>query len=197
MSDRHAELRSYVEQFRSLLTRLDLRQIDRAARLLLDAYHGGRTVFCIGNGGSASTAAHLAADLGKYATDPEVGFRALDFVSNASALSAWTNDENWTAVYRRVLMPWVRDGDVVVAVSVHGGSGWSDNLVEALTLARERRLRTIGLSGAGGGAFERVCDVSIVVPTPPAPLVTPLTESAHLLIAHLICRRIRDLLGLP
>ena len=194
MSDQHLELDSYVSHFASMLSRLDLGEIDQAAQILLDAYRAEATVFCIGNGGSASTASHFAADLGKYATDPRPGLRAMDLVSNVPALSAWTNDEDWTAVYRRMLIPWARTGDVVVAVSVHGGSGWSDNLVEGLNLAQERGLRTIGLSGAGGGDFLRVCDVNIVVPDLPDPLVTPLTESAHLLVTHLICRRLRDLL---
>lgn len=173
------------------LKALDLADVEAAVSVLLGAYRRGSTVICIGNGGSASTAAHFAADLGKFATGDAVGFRAVDLPSSYAAHTAWTNDSSWEETWASMLRPWLRAGDVVVAFSVHGGSGWSSNLTRALSYAREVGAQTIGFSGDGGGLFETLCDASVVVPTPPEDLVTPITEGLHSVVAHLVCSELR------
>lgn len=179
-------------QSRILLEEFDLDELARAQEVLMDAYRRQATVFTVGNGGSASTAAHFAADLGKYAVgEGNPGFRAVDLVSNYAAHTAWTNDADWSSTWREMLNPWAQSGDVVVAFSVHGGSGWSGNLVRALELANERGAKTIGFSGDGGGRFAELCDVSVVVPTPTDPWITPLTEGFHVLVAHLLVAGLR------
>lgn len=174
-----------------LLERLDLGPIEAAQHLLLDAYREKRRIYSIGNGGSASTAAHFSADLGKYAVGDSAGFRSLDLVSNFAAHTAWTNDEGWDSTWPAMLSPWLEAGDVLVAFSVHGGSGWSGNLVRGIELARERGARTIGFSGVGGGRFAELCDVSVVVPTPKDPWTTPLTEGLHAVLSHLLIAGLR------
>ncbi|MFD9225947.1 glycosyltransferase [Streptomyces sp. NPDC060064] len=100
----------------------------------------------------------------------------------------WTNDEGWSGVYAHMLGPSVKEGEIVVAFSVYGGAGgWSDNLVNGLKLARERGVRTIGFAGDGGGQFNEVCDVTILVPQVPDYLVAPETESLHVSLFHLVC----------
>lgn len=180
-------LAAMVESSRAL----DLDAIGRAVDVLLDAYHAHNTVFSLGNGGSASTAAHFAADLGKFATGDKLGFRAMDMVGNYSAHTAWTNDTSWENTWAGMLAPWIQDGDVLVLFSVHGGSGWSSNLVRAIELASERGAKTIGLAGADGGEFARKCDVAIVVPPPDSHLITPVTEALHVMVHHLICTELR------
>lgn len=170
---------------------VDRRPLLEATQILLEAYRRGATVATVGNGGSASTAAHFAADLGKYAVGGNVGFRALDLVSNYAAHTAWTNDEGWDTTWASMLAPWVGEGDVVVAFSVHGGSGWSNNLVQALELAKSRGTHTIGFTGAGGGRFLEICDVALVAPTPSKQWITPLTEGTHLVLTHLIVAALR------
>jgi D-sedoheptulose 7-phosphate isomerase len=176
----------------SALQRLDLVHVEAAVSILLGAYDRNATVACIGNGGSASTAAHFAADLGKFATGNALGFRALDLPSNYAAHTAWTNDSSWESTWEMMLRPWLRQGDVVVAFSVHGGSGWSSNLTRALEFARSAGAKTIGFAGDGGGLFKELCDATIIVPNPPQDLVTPITEGLHSVIAHLICSELRS-----
>jgi D-sedoheptulose 7-phosphate isomerase len=185
----------FVAEIARALDGLDLEPVDRAVAVLLNAYRRGRTVIAIGNGGSASTAAHFAADLGKFATGSRTGFRALDCVSNLASVTAWTNDEGWEETWASILRPWLEPGDVLVAFSVHGGAVWSGNLVRAILLARERGARTIGIAGAGGGRFRDLCDVPIVIPTPSQDLVTPITESLHVVVHHLVCAALRAEIG--
>ena len=172
--------------------------IQRAVELLYDCWRRGGTVFTAGNGGSASTATHLACDLAKSTIVP--GRRRLKAVAlsdNIPLSSAWTNDSGFASLFAEQLEPWLTDSDILVALSVHGGSGegdagpWSQNLPRAVALARERGARVIGLSGFGGGALARDADVCIVVPIDSEPLGTPVVESWHVAIHHLLCRALR------
>lgn len=170
---------------------LDLKPVYDAVEMLHEAYQNKKTVFSVGNGGSASTAAHFAADLGKFATGKQNGFRAMDLVGNYSAHTAWTNDTNWENTWKGMLNPWIEKDDVLVLFSVHGGSGWSNNLVQAIQVAKQKGARTIGLAGASGGEFLKQCDVAIIVPTPFKELITPVTESVHVMVHHMICTALR------
>lgn len=183
---------SYLGEISAAASGIDVATIEHAVDILEAAYRDKQVVVGIGNGGSASTAQHFVSDLGKYATWPRTGFRALDLVSNMAASTAWTNDEGWDDAYVHALSPWLETDGVVVAFSVHGGNRWSSNLVRALAAAREAGMRTIGLAGNGGGEFVGLCDVCVVVPTPANHLITPVTEAMHVVVHHMIVAMLQD-----
>ncbi len=164
--------------------------------LLFEAWRYNRWVFIIGNGGSAGTATHLAADLVKtvVASPDQRGLRALALVDNIPLASAVVNDWGWDDVYGTTLRPYWEPGSVLIALSVHGGSGqdkagaWSQNLLKAIQFAKDNGGRTIGLAGFDGGAMKDLCDVCVVVPADS----TPLVESAHVVLHHLITFRLKE-----
>jgi D-sedoheptulose 7-phosphate isomerase len=176
--------------------------VEAAVDMLHGAWERGSTVFTMGNGGSASTATHLAADLSKYACVPGPRrLKAMALVDNIPLVSAWTNDSGFGSVYVEQLAAWAQPGDVLVGISVHGGSGegeagpWSQNLPQAVRFARERGLKTLGLSGFGGGALKQMCDVCLVVPIESEPYGTPLVEGFHVLLHHLLVGALRQRTG--
>ncbi len=184
---------SYIEGYLAGISRMaatiDRAAIDRAIEVLYAAWQRGSTVFTCGNGGSAGTAQHLAADLFKCTIVPgQPRLRAVSLVDNLPLLSALTNDEGWEAVYVRQLETLFRPGDVLVAISVHGGTGrdraglWSQNLLRAVEYARTQGGTALGLSGFDGGALHELCDVCIVVPD----RTTPGVESFHVVLHHLL-----------
>jgi len=155
-------------------------------------------VFTMGNGGSASTATHLVCDLAKCTIMPgRHRLRAMALVDNVPLVSAWTNDSGFGSIFAEQLEPWLEEGDVVIGLSVHGGSGagdagpWSQNLVRAVSLAKERGAKVIGFSGFDGGALKEMADVCLVIPIDEEPLGTPLVESYHAVLHHLICMALR------
>ena len=173
-------------------------QIQRAIDALYDCWRREGTVFTAGNGGSASTATHLACDLAKATIVP--GRRRLKTMAlgdNIPLNSAWTNDSGFASVFAEQLEPWLTERDVLVALSVHGGSGegdagpWSQNLPRAVALAHQRGAPVIGLSGFEGGVLARSADVCIVVPINSEPFGTPLVESWHVALHHLLCTALR------
>ena len=144
----------YLRGIREIAERIDQGPLDRAVELLWDAWERGATVFLCGNGGSAGTATHFAADLFKctiVADQPRL--RVISLVDNAPLMSALVNDDGWENVYTRQLETLFRPGDVLITISVHGGSGrdhaalWSQNLLRAMEYARAQGGRTIGLGG--------------------------------------------------
>jgi D-sedoheptulose 7-phosphate isomerase len=163
--------------------------VDRTIEALFAAWQRGNTVFTCGNGGSAGTATHLAADLFKCTIAPgRPRLRAMSLVDNVPLMSALTNDDGWDKVYEEQLKTLFRPGDVVLAISVHGGSGrdkaglWSQNLLRALQYAKDNGGQAIGFSGFDGGAMKELCDVCVVVPYQ----TTPHVEAYHVVIHHLV-----------
>lgn len=162
--------------------------------ILLDCYRRGGTVFTMGCGGSASTATHFAADLAKTTmVDDKLGFKAFSLVDNIPLVSAWVNDKGWGSVFAGQLDAWLTRNDVVIGFSVHGGTKqgdaagpWSQNLVAALELAKERRAKIIGFSGFDGGSMSEMADVSIVIPINSEPYGTPVIEAMHVVLHHSI-----------
>lgn len=191
---------SYLEEVSEITDKLDRNSIDSAIGILHDAWKNDRQVFVFGNGGSASTSTHFACDLNKWVSDKaERKFRAFALVDNIPLVSALTNDNGWNDVYSEQLRNFFRKGDVVVAISVHGGSGadkagpWSQNLLKAVKYAMDNGGKVIGLSGFDGGVLKRVADACIVVPANS----TPHVEGMHLVLTHLMCEQLRDLISSP
>lgn len=185
---------TYLRASHDILRTLEPRQIEVAVDLLYEAWQRGKTVFTMGNGGSASTASHLASDLAKFTISPgKKRFKVVGLTDNVPLVSAWTNDSGFASIFAEQLEPWLGEGDVLVGISVHGGSGageagaWSQNLLRAIALARERKAKTLALSGFSGGAMKEVADVCLVVPASSEPLGTALVESFHIYLHHLIC----------
>ncbi len=191
----------YLDQVARIAREIPRQDITRAVEILFDAWKHGRHVFVMGNGGSASTATHLACDLAKYTIVGEKPrFKVISLTDNVPLVSAWTNDGGFGSVFVEQLRPWLREDDVLIGISVHGGSGsgdagpWSQNLVQAMAFARERRARIVGLSGFDGGAMKHMADVCIVVPIAEEPLGTPVVESWHVTLHHLFCFLLRELI---
>jgi D-sedoheptulose 7-phosphate isomerase len=188
----------YLKELESIIRRISQEDIDGTIELLYTAWKEGRQVFLAGNGGSAPTATHFACDLAKFTSvEGQKRFRAMSLVDNVPLVSALTNDLGWENVYVEQLKNLMRGGDVFVAISVHGGSGadvaglWSQNLMKAAKFVKENGGKVVGLAGFDGGALKQVADACVVVPIDS----TPQVEGFHSVLSHLICARLRELIG--
>src|SRR5258708_40050605 len=180
----------YCSEVRQILDTISREDIDRVIGTLVASWRDGRTVFLMGNGGSASTAPHFACDLSKITvSDGRPRLRAISLCDNPALLSALTNDEGFAHIFSEQIRSLMRPRDVLVGISVHGGSGsdkaglWSQNLLRAMQVAKDEFQATVvGFSGFDGGTFRDVADICITVPF----ASTPQVESFHLSLEHLI-----------
>jgi D-sedoheptulose 7-phosphate isomerase len=178
-----ARITEFLGETQALLGRLDREAIATAKRILLECYQQKGRIYSVGNGGSASTAQHFACDLAKYVI-PD-GHRPFDvrcLTDNAALYTAWANDAAREEVFANQMRGLLESKDVLIAISVHGGSGSSADLVRAVRYAREIGAKTIALVGFDGGILHRECTCSILVPVES----TPQTEAIHLVIEHLL-----------
>jgi len=193
-----SETDGYLRDVSDIAAKLDRKSIDRAISILYEAWKSDNQVFIIGNGGSASTATHFACDLNKWVSDnASRKFRAFSLVDNIPLVSALTNDNGWSDIFYGQLRNFLRRGDVLIAISVHGGTGsdkagpWSQNLLKAVKYVKENNGKVIGLSGFDGGVLRTASDVCVLVPVNS----TPHVEGMHLVLSHLICNRLKPLVS--
>jgi D-sedoheptulose 7-phosphate isomerase len=187
-------IETYLQEAKDLIDRFDRRSLQQAAEILLECHARGGRVWTMGNGGSASTAQHIACDLGKYVI-PQ-GMRPFDarcLTDNISLYSAWANDAARDQVFVNLMRGLLNKDDVVILISVHGGEGFSQDLVHAAAYANACAATTIALVGFHGGPLLESADCAILVPV----ASTPHTEGLHVLIQHLLMHLIQQGLAHP
>lgn len=196
--DSETFVKLYLQELESVIKRISRDDIDGVIKLLYEAWREGNQIFLAGNGGSVSTATHFACDLAKFTSvEGKNRFRPMALTDNAPLVSALTNDLGWENVYMEQLKNLMREGDILVVVSVHGGSGadkagvWSQNLLKAAKFVKDNGGRVVGLAGFDGGVLKQMVDACIVVPVNS----TPQVEGFHVVLTHLICARLRELIA--
>jgi D-sedoheptulose 7-phosphate isomerase len=148
--------------------------------MLYRAYRNEKQVFTLGNGGSASTASHMAADLGKNTIGPNMRrFRVISLNDNTAMLTALANDLGYENVFREQLQNLIRPGDLLIAISASGNSA---NVVNAIRYAQAQCAETACLLGFDGGDAAQLVDVAIVVPSDHYGVV----EDVHLITNHIL-----------
>ncbi len=152
----------------------------RAADAIRAALDAGYKVLAFGNGGSATDAEHLAAELvGRFRRD-RPGLAALALTADSAVVTSVSNDFGFDQVFCRQVEALGKPGDVAVAVTT---SGASRNVNLAVSAARERGLVTIGLTGRDGGETGRLVDVHVNVPSAD----TARVQEAHRAVLHVMC----------
>jgi D-sedoheptulose 7-phosphate isomerase len=189
----------FLELAKQTIDALDRQILGEIIECLMDVWRRRGTVYVMGNGGSASTATHFAADLAKYTIlEGKPRFKVLGLTDNVPLVSAWTNDGGFTSIFAEQMAPWLEPGDVLIGFSVHGGSGsgsagpWSQNMVRAMKAAKDAGVTVIGFSGYDGGAMGEMADLCLTVPALVDELGTPIVESLHVLLHHLVVHSVRE-----
>lgn len=174
----------YFGYLSELLARLDTKEIAALVRELEDAYKNDKTVFLVGNGGSAATASHMANDIGvDVYKKSKCGrpFRVMALTDNSSVMTAIANDDGYNNLFVNQLRIHYRQGDKLMGISA---SGNSPNIVEAVEWVKARGGKTIGLTGFDGGALMKLCDCVIHVNTLKGEYGP--VEDIHLILDHLV-----------
>lgn len=158
----------------------DLRPVLEAAETMARAVTSGGKVLLFGNGGSATDAQHVAAELVGRFERARAPLAAVALTADPSVVTSIANDEGFDRVFARQIDALGRSGDVAVGITT---SGQSPNVVMALARARELGLRTIAVTGRDGGEAGRLADVHVNVATDS----TARAQEVHRTLLHAMC----------
>ena len=179
-------MKSAVENYTSVFQNDNLKaNIQQIVAESVTAFQSDKKMLFCGNGGSASDAQHIAAELSGrfYADRPPLYAEALHV--NSSFMTAVANDYGYEATYARMVEAAGKKGDVLVGIST---SGNSPNVVKAIQKAKELGMITVGFTGKNGGAMRDICDIMICTPSDD----TPRVQEVHILVGHIICQLIEQ-----
>ncbi len=170
----------YLDDLKNTIVELNKEQIGTVIKILEQARDHHKTVFTMGNGGSASNASHFVNGLSQGATmEGKPRFKAIALTDNIPNLLAYGNDLGYENIFAEQLKNLLSEGDVVIGIS---GSGNSPNVLKAIDYAKIHHATTIGLTGFDGGKLKKIADYSIHVPCHCMEMV----EDIHLALTHLI-----------
>jgi D-sedoheptulose 7-phosphate isomerase len=178
-------IQRYLDEVRFCLDHLDVEMTSSVIDILMKAYHAGRRIYLMGNGGGASTASHMACDLSKGTLereyeDNEKRFRVHSLVDNASLMTAYANDLSYEEVFVQQLRNHVEKDDVVIAISA---SGNSPNLIRAIEYAKQCKAITVGfLSFKTGGKLGNMVDYPLIIQS----MHYGPSEDVQLVLEHII-----------
>jgi D-sedoheptulose 7-phosphate isomerase len=173
------DISRYFDRLKETIDRISREEVNRFLGLLLDALEQGRTVFIMGNGGSAATASHFAADFNKGLSYRKARrFRFICLSDNVPTLTAYANDVSYDEVFVEQLRNFLAPGDLVIAIS---GSGNSRNVLKAVEYANGEGAVTVGLTGYDGGELKRIARHGVHVPIADMQV----TEDLHMVLDHL------------
>jgi D-sedoheptulose 7-phosphate isomerase len=180
-------LRDHLAEAAALLTQsadaIDPTVMDAAIDCIVGALAGGKPLLVCGNGGSAADAMHITCELVGRFLEERRALRAICLSANPAVLTAWSNDHSFDTVFARQVEAYGETDAVLLGIST---SGTSRNVVAAFEQARSMRMRTIALTGEGGGSLAPLADFLLAVPS----RRTPLVQQVHLSLYHYLCEQV-------
>lgn len=169
----------YIEDLKTVLDAFPHDQFNRLIEVMLEAYDKGKSIFTMGNGGSASTASHWVCDINKGCSlNREKKFRMMSLNDSISTMLAYANDLSYEDVFVEQLKNFFVPGDVVIGIS---GSGNSENVLKAIEFANANNGTTVGLCGFSGGKLYQMVHIPILIPVDDMQKV----EDIHMIVAHM------------
>ena len=172
-------IQTYLDSLRQALDALSVADIRGVLDQIMEAYQQDRQIFIVGNGGSASTASHMACDLAKGTIVPgQKRLRVISLTDHLALMTDWGNDASYEDIFVEQLKNLLNPGDLVIGISASGNSA---NVLKAVAYASARGCPTIGLVGFGGGQLAQIATHSVVIESHQYGPV----EDIHMILDHI------------
>lgn len=159
-----------------------LKSVEQAASICRKALAAGNKIILAGNGGSASDAQHIAAELVGRFEKNRPSMAGIAITTDTSALTAIANDYGYNFVFSRQLEGIGQKGDVFIGLSTSGNSA---NIIEAVNSCKAKGITSISLCGQGG-KLQDLTELNIAVPSNR----TAIIQESHIMIGHILCAMI-------
>tara|TARA_B100000401_G_scaffold97010_1_gene62361 strand:+ start:3589 stop:4146 length:558 start_codon:yes stop_codon:yes gene_type:complete len=174
-------INSSIQSHSEALNLIDEKKIHHASDLIIKSLSGNNTIFWCGNGGSASQANHLSAELiGGMYKDKKSPFKSVCLNVDTAFITAWSNDDSFDNIFSRQLEGLAQSDDLLIALST---SGNSKNIINAAKYCNENNIKIISLTGFDGGILKNLSDININISTNS----TQRIQEMHILLGHILC----------
>lgn len=185
-------IKKFIKNSAATLEKIPIQEIAKAINAIKATYERDGRIYIFGNGGSMALATHWVSDFNKtvFSHHLQVAtkrFQAIRVPSTEEELSAWANDVGYDMVFRGPLENYLKENDLVIAIS---SSGNSSNIINAVKYAKQHQVEVIGLSGFDGGRLSQIADIKIVVKTKKGQYC--LVEGIHDIVLHLITQYFQE-----
>lgn len=176
--DYSIDIDAYLNRLKQTIDRISIEELNILMNILVKAKDEGRTIFIMGNGGSAATASHYVCDFNKGVSfNQERKFRFICLNDNIPTLMAYANDLSFEDIFVEQLKNYFKEGDIVLGIS---GSGNSKNVIKAIEYANNNGGITAGLTGYNGGKLKDLVKHSVHIPIDDMQI----TEDLHMVLDH-------------
>lgn len=170
----------YLGLVKETIDNLDQSAIEKTAQAFLDTYNKGGNIYTFGNGGSGASASHAAGDFLKGASfGLDKRFRMICLNDNLASMMAIANDIGYEDIFIEPLKNFIGPNDLVIGIS---GSGNSENVVRAISYAKEQSVKTVAMTGFNGGKIAKLADISLHAPV----MDMEVTEDIHMIMFNVI-----------
>ncbi|MBI5888111.1 MAG: D-sedoheptulose 7-phosphate isomerase [Deltaproteobacteria bacterium] len=161
-------------------SRKNLPLINMASEMIAEAFKAGGKLMVAGNGGSAGDAQHIAGEFVNKFEIERPPLPALALSTDSSVITSIGNDYSFDQIFSKQVRALGKKGDVLLAIST---SGSSRNVINAAEAAKNIGVKTIALTGKGGGELGGKADLLLNVDADS----TPRIQEVHITVCHIIC----------
>lgn len=157
----------------------------KLSNIIYDAFSRNNTLFLIGNGGSAAQAQHIAAEFVNRFLYERRGLPAISLTTDTSNLTSISNDYSYDKIFERQMEALGKKGDILLCLST---SGNSENLNNALRIAKDMGIYTFSFLGKDGGKARELSDDYFIIESDS----TPRIQEVHILLGHILCQLVEE-----
>ena len=177
-------IQNYIKQHNSVISCLDIQEIEKAIILITEKSLAGNTIAVCGNGGSALTASHYITDWNKM-VNLKTGkrFNGICLSDNIGLVTAYANDLSYGDIFSEQVRNLLLPGDLLITVS---GSGNSENVVRATEIANNIGVDSLAICGYDGGRLKQISNDFVWI----CSYDMQICEDAHIVFGHLVMKSI-------
>ena len=176
----------YINEKHDLLKKVDFKKLEKIINLIKKTIKKNNIIYSCGNGGSSSLADHLTCDFIKQTNNKtNLNLKSISLASNFSLISAISNDISFDEIFSFQVEKLCKKNDLLICFSV---SGSSKNLLNAVEVAKKKKVKTISFTGFNGGKLSNFTDYNINFPMANYGIV----EDCHVTMMHFLSQFLRN-----
>ena len=173
---------NYTQRLQSVLQDKDWSVVEQLAIEMQNVWKNNKTIYICGNGGSAANALHIANDMVYGAAgEEEAGINIQALSANQSVITCLANDIGYDNIYSYQLKAMGQEGDLLIVLS---GSGNSENIINVLNVAVEKKIKSCAILGYSGGKALSLADIVIHFNIDDMQIA----EDCQLIVGHMLMR---------